>query len=214
MISLGPLNRKEAVRYLGDSRVAMNAEMEHLLDVCEEEVLKASAPKYLYKEKDLPCPEIMLGGDIVEHLAGCHKAILLCATLGAEVDRLLRITQVTDMSKAVVMDALASVAIEQVCAKFDEWVAEQYPDLFQTFRFSPGYWDYPIEMQKYFLSELDAPKKIGLTTNGTFLLMPTKSVTAVMGLSETEPPKRKRGCASCNLKGNCNYRLRGDHCGF
>lgn len=213
MISLEPLDHREAVRYLGDSRVAMTAEMEALLTECEEEVLKAADPKFLYKVKELPCPELMAGNDIAEHLAGCSKVVLLCATVGAGIDRMLRVAQVKDMSRAVVLDALSSVAIEQVCRQFDEFIAGQYPDLFQTFRFSPGYGDYPVDLQKWFLTELDAPKKIGLTTNDNYLLVPTKSVTAVMGLSETEPPKRRRGCASCNLKETCNYRKRGAHCG-
>lgn len=213
MITLGPLDHREAVRYLGDSRVAMTDEMEALLTECEEEVLKAADPKFLYKVKELPCSELMVGNDIAEHLAGCSKVVLLCATVGAGIDRMLRIAQVKDMSRAVVLDALSSVAIEQVCRKFDEFIALEYPDLYQTFRFSPGYGDYPIDLQKWFLTELDAPKKIGLTTNDNYLLIPTKSVTAVMGLSEAEPPKRRRGCASCNLRETCNYRKRGAHCG-
>lgn len=214
MISLGSLDHAEAVRYLGDARVEMNAAMEQLLCECEEQVLAAAEPKYLYKVKDLPCEELMAGEDIAMHLSGCQKAVLVCATLGAGIDRMLRVEQVKDMSRAVVLDALSSVAIEQVCNQFDDFIAKQFPDLFQTYRFSPGYGDYPIDMQKYYLTELDAPKKIGLTTNDNYLLIPTKSVTAVMGLSETEPPKRKRGCATCNLRGSCNFRQRGDHCGF
>ncbi|MBQ8062602.1 MAG: methionine synthase [Clostridia bacterium] len=213
MMTLGPLDHREAVRYLGDSRVAMTEEMEALLTECEEEVLAAADPKFLYKVKELPCPELMVGKDIAEHLDGCSKVVLLCATVGAGIDRMLRIAQVKDMSRAVVLDSMSSVAIEQVCRKFDEFIAEEYPDLYQTFRFSPGYGDYPIDLQKWFLTELDAPKKIGLTTNDSYLLIPTKSVTAVMGLSETEPPKRKRGCASCNLRETCNFRKRGAHCG-
>lgn len=214
MIELGHLNHAEAVRYLGDARVEMNATMEALLNECEERVLAAAEPKYLYKIMEWPCPDLMAGEDIVKHLTGCSEAVIMCATLGAGVDRMLRIEQVRDMSKAVVIDALASVAIEQVCQKVDLLIADRFPELYQTFRFSPGYGDYPIEMQKVYLTTLDAPKKIGLTTNDNFLLMPTKSVTAVAGLSVTEPPKRKRGCVTCNLQGNCNYRQRGDHCGF
>lgn len=214
MITLDHLNYSEAVRYLGDARVKMNDTMEALLKECEEQVLSVAEPKYLYKIIDLPCEELIMGEDIQKHLAGCQQAVLLCATLGVGIDRMLRIEQVKDMSKAVVLDTLASVAIEQVCQKFDAFIAETFPDRYQTFRFSPGYGDYPIEMQKYFLTELNAPKKIGLTTNDNYLLIPTKSVTAVCGLSDTELPKRKRGCATCNLKGSCNYRQRGDHCGF
>ena len=214
MITPGSLDHAEAVRYLGDARVEMNAAMEQLLSECEEQVLAEAAPKYLYRIIDLPCEELMAGEDIALHLSGCTKAVLFCATLGAGIDRMLRVEQVKDMSRAVVLDALASVAIEQVCKQFDDFMAGQFPDLFQTYRFRPGYGDYPIEMQKYYLTTLDAPKKIGLTTNDNYLLIPTKSVTAVMGLSETELPQRKRGCATCNLRGSCNYRQRGDHCGF
>ncbi len=213
MISLGPLDRAEAVRYLGDARVAMNPDMERLLEECEAEVLAAAEPKYLYQVKTLPRPELLVGEDISEHLAGCSEVVLFCATLGAGIDRLLRVSQVTDMSRAVVIDALSSVAIEQVCASFDRLLAEQFPEKYQTFRFSPGYGDYPLSLQKLFLTELDAPKKIGLATNDNYLLIPTKSVTAVLGLSDEELPKRRRGCASCNMKETCQYRKRGDHCG-
>ncbi len=213
MFTLHSLDREEAVRYLGGAGVRMNDVMEQLLDDCEQEVLATASPKYLYKVVDLPYTGLMQGNDIETHLSGCSGAVLLAATLGAGVDKMLRIAQVTDLSRAVVLDALASVAIEQVCAQFDAKMAEQFPDLFQTFRFSPGYGDYPIGLQKWFLTELDAPKKIGLTTNDNYLLIPTKSVTAVMGLSESEIPKQRRGCAVCNLRTTCPYRKRGDHCG-
>ncbi len=111
MIRLEALDRAEAVRYLGDARVQMNSAMEHLLDECEEQVLRVAEPKFLYKVKDLPCPGLMAGNDIAEHLAGCSKAVLLAATLGTGIDRMLRVEQVKDMSRAVVLDALASVAI-------------------------------------------------------------------------------------------------------
>lgn len=83
-----------------------------------------------------------------------------------------------------------------------------------TFRFSPGYGDYPIRLQPNFLKVLDAPRKIGLCTNETFLLTPTKSVTAIMGISKNEIEKKKRGCAVCSLKGSCRFRKAGSHCGF
>lgn len=214
MIKLEKLNRNEAVRYLGGSGVAPNYRMDRLMDECEKEILAKSSPKYLYIEKALPCDELMRGEDIKNHLDGCEKAIVMCATLGAEIDRLIRINQISDMAKAVVLDSFASVAIEQVCGKFDELIAEKYEGYFQTFRFSPGYGDYPIELQKSVLSMLDAPRKIGLATNENSLLTPTKSVTAVMGLSKTPIDRKKRGCAVCNMRDRCKFRRNGEHCGF
>lgn len=214
MIKLDKLNRKEAVRYLGGSKIQLNYRMDCLMDECEKVILKSANPKFLYIEKALPCDEIMLGNDIKNHLENCEKVILMCATLGTEIDKLIRINQITDMPKAVVLNSFASVAIEQVCNKVDELLAEKYSDYNMTFRFSPGYGDYPIELQKKFLDILDAPRKIGLTTNDNYILAPAKSVTAVVGLSKPPIEKKKRGCAVCNLRGECSYRRNGEHCGF
>lgn len=214
MITLEKLNRSEAIRYLGGAGIQMNDQMEVLMDECEKMVLEKAAPKFLYIELDLPCDTIMGGKDIANHLDGCEKAILMCATLGAEIDKLIRISQISDMAKAVVLDSFASVAVEQVCNKVDEIIAEKYDGYYMTFRFSPGYGDYPISLQQDFLRMLDAPRKIGLTTNENFLLMPTKSVTAVMGLSKNPIERKKRGCAICNMRGKCRFRKNGEHCGL
>lgn len=214
MITLEKLNRSEAIRYLGGAGIQMNDQMEVLMDECEKMVLEIAAPKFLYIELDLPCDTIMGGRDIANHLDGCEKAILMCATLGAEIDKLIRINQISDMAKAVVLDSFSSVAVEQVCNRVDEIIAEKYAGYNMTFRFSPGYGDYPISLQQDFLRMLDAPRKIGLTTNENFLLMPTKSVTAVMGLSKNPIERKKRGCAICNMRGKCRFRKNGEHCGL
>lgn len=214
MITLEKLNRSEAIRYLGGAGIQMNDQMEVLMDECEKMVLEKAAPKFLYIELDLPCDAIMGGRDIANHLDGCEKAILMCATLGAEIDKLIRISQISDMAKAVVLDSFASVAVEQECNKVDEIIAEKYNGYNMTFRFSPGYGDYPISLQQDFLRMLDAPRKIGLTTNDNYLLMPTKSVTAVLGLSKNPIERKKRGCAICNMRGKCRFRKNGEHCGL
>lgn len=213
MIKLEKLNRNEAVRYLGGAGIQLNYRMDVLMNECEKAVLEKASPKYLYTEKDLPCPQLMGGKDIESLLSGCEKAIVMCATIGTEVDKLIRISQISDMARAVVMDSLASVAVEQVCNTFDKIIAEKYGDYNMTFRFSPGYGDYPIEMQKVVLQMLDAPKKIGLCTNDNYLLMPAKSVTAVMGLSKNPIERKKRGCAICNMRETCKFRRKGLHCG-
>lgn len=214
MITLGHIDRQEAVRYLGGAQTGMNEQMDRLCDLAEADILRAAAPKWLYREVPLPFPELMRGDDIVRHLNGCKKALLVCATLGGSVDRLLRITQVTDMARAVVIDAMASAAIEQVCNSMDHELSERYPGWYMTFRFSPGYGDFPIELQQRFLQLLDAPRKIGLTCNDSFLMVPTKSETAVIGLSDHPLKAGVRGCATCRLNGQCQFRKNGEHCGF
>lgn len=214
MITLESLNRAEAKRYLGGSKIELDEKMLELFDSCEKQVIDTAKPVYLYKVIDLPNEEIIVGNDIKNHLEGCEKAVLICATLGAEIDRMIRISQISDMSRAVVLDSFSSVAIEQVCREADKLLAEKYTEYNFTFRFSPGYGDYPIGLQREFLSILDAPRKIGLSATESFLLIPSKSVTAVAGMSKSPIECKKRGCAVCDMRDRCKFRMNGEHCGF
>ena len=47
----------------------------------------------------------------------------------------------------------------------------------------------------------------------SFLMNPSKSVTAVVGLSDRPQPARIRGCGFCNLRENCQFRKEGKTCG-
>lgn len=212
MIKLEKLSRQECLRYLGGKNLSVTPQIENLLDICEKKIFETASVKYLYKEIPVDSPVLHHGNDIEEHLKGCEKAVVMCATLGPGIDRLIRVSQITDMSEAVVIDSLASVAIEQVCNQVDMIVSSLYPGEYLTFRFSCGYGDYPIDLQGEFLRILDAPRKIGLCTNKSSLLTPTKSVTAVMGISKNPIEKRKRGCAVCNMRENCKFRKAGLRC--
>lgn len=212
MIKLSEINRKEALRYMGSGNLKANEAMNSLMDKCEEKVLSVAEVKYLYKKIPLKESGLLLGNDIKNHLKSCENAVILCATTGAGIDRLIRTAQVTDMAEAVVLDALASCAVEQICNKLDKLIANEYSDKYLTYRFSPGYGDYPLELQGEFLRLLDAPRKIGLCTNENSLLTPTKSVTAIIGLSDKPLERKRRGCACCNLKETCKYRKTGEHC--
>lgn len=212
MIKLEKLSRQECLRYLGGKNLSVTPQIENLLDICEKKIFETASVKYLYKEIPVDSPVLHHGNYIEEHLKGCEKAVVMCATLGPGIDRLIRVSQITDMSEAVVIDSLASVAIEQVCNQVDMIVSSLYPSEYLTFRFSCGYGDYPIDLQGEFLRILDAPRKIGLCTNKSSLLTPTKSVTAVMGISKNPIEKRKRGCAVCNMRENCKFRKAGLRC--
>lgn len=214
MIKLNSINREETLRYLGNSKAVMNNEMDELLTVCEKELIKTANPKYLYKKIDIKSSNLLAGNSIKTHLKDCEKAVLMCATLGVETDKLIRTAQITDMAKAVVLDAMASTAVEQVCGKVEKLIAKDNPDSFMTWRFSPGYGDYPLSLQGEFLRLLDAPRKIGLCTNENSILTPTKSVTAIIGLSDTPIESKRKGCASCNLNKTCKFRKAGTRCEF
>lgn len=223
MIALDKLNFNEALRYMGCKKGMADSRTVELLNNCERLVVSSSVPRYCYRVFDINETEsgvelsgtnLVLGGeDIKRHLNGCYGVVLMCATLSGKIDLLIRKSQLEDMSKAVVINSLASVAIEQVCDKAEEEIYTFLPaDCYKTWRYSPGYGDLPITLQKDILNILDAPRKIGLCTDSSMILTPIKSVTAVIGLSHTPVSPAKRGCLCCNLKNTCQYRKVGNHC--
>lgn len=216
------LNRAEALRYMGQADLNCDGRLEKLMDDCEAELLLAVRPRYLYQCFDLTREEdgihlektslILPGNDIRNHLAGCEKAVLMCATLSSDVDRIIRVAELSDMLSALAIDCLASTAVEQLCDKVELKIKQDFPAYEMTWRYGVGYGDLPISLQREFLMVLNAGKKIGLNATASNILTPRKSVTAVIGLSRQKLPPAKRGCAVCNLKGTCAYRQKGIHC--
>ena len=68
------------------------------------------------------------------------------------------------------------------------------------------YGDLPLEMQKDIFNVLDCSKRIGLTLNESLLMSPSKSVTAIIGISKDKcGRKHEAECKICNKK-DCLYR--------
>ena len=207
MITLSNLNRSEALRYMGAKALNPDKMTSDIMDEVENELLKVCRPAYTFTE--IPKDSSALGGnDIKKVVAESEKVLLIAATLGIYVEKLLRKTQITDMAKAVVVDSMASVAIEQFMDKIEDELKERYKGFYFTNRFSPGYGDYPLEKQREVVKILNTEKKLGLSLSDSLLLNPTKSVTAVIGLNKNEV-KGKINCTSkcmkCGNK-NCPYR--------
>jgi 5-methyltetrahydrofolate--homocysteine methyltransferase len=82
-----------------------------------------------------------------------------------------------------------------------------------TMRFSPGYGDVPLIASEGILEILNAKKRIGMGLTESSMLIPIKSVTAFIGISDR---KEHRGlsCDSCSIADRCLYRKRGDFCGI
>lgn len=72
-------------------------------------------------------------------------------------------------------------------------------------RFSPGYGDFPLECQQGIAAALELSKRIGVMLTDRLMMTPSKSVTAVMGLSQRPQICRVQGCEACGKK-DCGYR--------
>lgn len=222
-ILLSAPNRDEVLRYMGVPPHKADSAAFALVDECAGQLLKAAAPRWCGQMFELSVePDgvrlnsgLLLGGqELKGHLDGCQRAVVFCATLGADVDTLIRRTQYTDMAHALALDCCASALVEQLCDRIEEYVHTQHPGLHSPYRFSPGYGDLPLGVQCALLDLLDAHRLIGLSATDSCILTPRKSVSAILGLSDTPIPTHKRSCALCPKADSCQLRKTGGHCGL
>ena len=216
---LTDINENEALLYLGYKGGGIPPEILAGLRRCKQIILDTARPRAVWREFPLR-PDGTLAGidfqpagsDVRELLRESHHVILFGATLGAEVELLLRRAQIRDMADAVMLDCCASAAIENVC---DNLCADLQAELggYLTDRFSPGYGDLPFTQQREFCAVLDLQRRIGVSLSPGGLMIPQKSVTALMGLSDTPQTRRFRGCAYCRQFETCTYRKEGNACG-
>ena len=82
------------------------------------------------------------------------------------------------------MQAIGAERIEALCDAFCDDMEKEMGVSLRP-RFSPGYGDLPLSVQKDIISLLEAPKRIGLSLNDSLLMSPTKSVTAFAGISNS-----------------------------
>ncbi len=223
------LNYNEILLYLGHRGQKVTPEVDAQIKKGIEEIQRCAVPRLVYRRLPVSDGRIVSlsignmaeesentgwGNDIREILSPCREAVLLAVTLGAEIERLLMRREVADIGDAFILDACASVAAENVCDRFEEDLraALKAEGLFLTSRFSPGYGDCPIELQKAVCEALDTSRRIGLSVTEHCMMVPRKSVTAVMGIAGTPQTLRKKGCEACNLFLDCSYRKRGVSC--
>lgn len=208
--------KKEAVRYLGYGKNAVDEQTSALIDRAFQELESAAIPKFIYRIFDLKCvEEERICFDRVEikskslgkNLKGCDQIVLFGATLGIGVDRLMTRKSVTNMAEAVVIQACSAVLLEAYCDECQEEIAQevQRKGGFLRPRFSPGYGDFPIGFQRELMQILESAKRIGLTITKSYMMTPVKSVTAVIGVSQTDAGCRSIPCEECK-KQDCKYR--------
>ncbi len=214
----------DVCRYLGCTEASVDLETSDEIKKAAEELQKKIVVKKVHKEFQIEEKgrEIQLinttlkleGKSASELLRDSNRCILMAITLGEEVEFLLRRLQVLDMSKAVIMDACASSMIENCCDAYEEEIREAYrmQKVYFTDRFSPGYGDLKLNLQRSVCKLLETDKKIGVAATSDGIMIPRKSITAIIGIAKQPQKMRIKGCAYCDMKEYCDYRKRGKVC--
>jgi len=224
------VNKKEILRYAGCRGECELGDVEKLLEECLEEALPRLSYKLCYLELplsitgdtcDFGCMWVQ-SRDLVKNLTGCERVILFGATIGVEIDRLIARYAHISPAKAVMFQAIGAERIEALCDAFcediekkvNEEADENIGSCFHLCpRFSPGYGDLPLEVQRDIFVVLNCSKNIGVSLNTSLLMTPSKSVTAFAGLESSKDMRDKNRvcvsvqndkCASCT-KNDCTF---------
>lgn len=219
--------KDEVLRYLGYKAGKQNLDksLDELVDSIIEESKSLIEPKFIFNKYETEVKEdgvyfkgtnlVLTGNDIKNHLKDSKESVLMAVTVGNKIEQRIKLYEKVSMTKALVLDSCATTAVEEICDVIEEEVKKKAEDkgLSITFRYSPGYGDLPLEVQRDLVNTLGAEKRIGLTVSSHYLLFPRKSVTAIIGFIPKSKEERKKGCEVCRNYENCSFRREGLVCG-
>ena len=179
---------KEALLYAGYREESEEANA--LILGAKEEIERLISYKACYRKFDLKIDGDICRFDEIEaksknlarRLTGCDGAIIFTATVGIEIDRLIKRYSATNPAKAIIIGAVANERIESLCDALCEYFREEYGEIAD--RFSPGYGDLALDFQKEIFAALCPEKNIGLYLNESIFMTPVKSVSAIVGIKK------------------------------
>ena len=207
----------EVLRYLGYKGQEFDVDLNNQLNKYINLVNQKIKPSFIYRIFDIEVRDKVsllntnvsfTGSDIINHFMGASKCAVMAATLGLESERALSYLSKIKLAEAVIFDAVCTAKIEEVCDKCENEIKRlaEENSYFINFRYSPGYGNFPLEHQRQIINLLSCEKSIGLTVTDSSLLIPQKSVTAVIGIFQDKPKEKKHDCENCNLKDKCVFK--------
>ena len=177
------INKNELTARLGTNVDIESPIIKQLIDKFNESVTYRYAfIKVPFKYENGICyfeNESIRSNTLTRVLQNSNEAFLLAVTAGITIDQLINRASIQNPVEMFYIDAIASAGIESYIDYVNNLICN---GLNVTKRFSPGYADFPIEFQKYLLNRLSAKESIGIMLSDDCFMIPTKSITAVIGI--------------------------------
>lgn len=212
---------REVRRYWGYYGPVVHPDADAFIDEAVKALEKESDPRYVSRTFPVRIEgeSVFLGDDtelkssmLARNLKGCKEAVLLAATIGPACDRLAKRASLKSSALMSCYQAAGAAAIEAYVDFVNDKLNEEAKSkgLFPRPRFSPGYGDLALENQKTWFSLLNITRNTGITLTDSLLMLPTKSVTAIIGLSDKDTSCIRQGCEECNMSDTCEYSRKRD----
>ena len=132
---------------------------------------------------------------LARRLEGCGEILLFACTAGGEMERQIARAKVLSPARGLLMHAIGAQQVEGACDLLCRQLAEAFPGWKLTERYSPGYGDLDLTIQREVFAALDCERTIGVTLTESLLMKPSKSVTAIIGMKERKKDEPEESIA-------------------
>lgn len=204
---------KVAVRLGGRKNRRLSYATRHKVHLSREKLRDLLQPRFTYQIKaiqDNYRGRIILNDQtefrspkLARTLKESSQLVCFVATIGRGIEReIKKLMHLNQLSEAYILDAMGSVAIEDMVEKFQTRMTAELGKkrLKSTLRFSPGYCDWPITQQQQLFALLNTDD-IGVKLTDSCLMSPRKSISGVFGITSRKADPynpcgdcRKTGC--------------------
>ena len=151
---------------------------------------------------------IFSGKELSKHIKGATHICAFLVTVGKEIEEAASSCMHSgDHLLGYLLDRAGSFAVESMAKNAEESLRHALAPgkLSVSMRFSPGYCDWPIEEQ-FKLAQIMDFGKAGVTLSENCMMIPKKSISAVVGIGPKELfVNIQSPCSICNMK-VCDYR--------
>ena len=207
--SLPAIDKKEVFRYAG-GKGELGDTVNSLMDECIQEASSAITGKacaiLLSKQRLF---DLLQGEEeslsLKKNLNGCEEVVIFAATIGSGIDTLIRRYGKISVAKSLFFQAIWAERIECVCNCLGSDLAQSHALHGKVVRprFSPGYGDFSLSAQKILFRILNPEKHLGISLTDSLMILPSKSVTALMGIGNASIASKN--CTDCNQT-DCQFK--------
>jgi len=205
-------------RAMGYKKFSIPAWVSSLVDSQIARAYELIQPAYIFKFKEiravsdsLVCLEetTTLNSKTLSYvLADSIGVLIFLVTIGKRLeDEAFSLSEGGDLLKGYLLDTIGSEAVEGVGCRLDDDVEKivKGNGYRASLRYSPGYCDWDIKEQKDIFQAIDS-SSIGVELTESCLMIPRKSISGIIGISENKGRRRPSPCVVCEKRHNCSYK--------
>jgi hypothetical protein len=141
-------------------------------------------------------------------LEGSSSIFISCVTIGSKLEEeVSALLQEKCFLKAYLLDAFGSVIVQKASKRVESLISDEarLQNLNTSVALSPGDFGWPLNEQKMIFNLVSA-EKIDVELTDSFVMIPLKSITFIVGLGELVRQRHEPSCLYCTRRESCLFK--------